>query len=337
VILDLTHGRFAHHALKALPIASAAGVALTDIRGRNAALNFGGYAAVALAVLLGVIAYYHTRHADHCPSCRHHPEDRLKRPHYRALLHFSRWCGAFSLVTSGAILVMMGILMATGVIPYDEESRETSFDLQTSLPLFSAALLITLTLSVTRFRNANQPGLQPYTPFRNYLAGPGQNLRHRGFWLIIAAVIVNVALHLTPDTAVWAALQGLGTITLLTLLYIDHQHTLSLCEQCVTQFPTDAPEHAAARKWRFSVFHRCGWVPLAAMVGQWTGQSFVDGLWDTAFYALTWSAILLLTLLGRFHNAYQPWCPICHPGRGGDEHEEVPDPTPGSGRPLPVA
>lgn len=337
MIPDLAHGRLAHHALKALPIASAAGIALNDIHDRNAAFNIGGYAAVALAALLGVIAYYHTRHADHCPNCRHHPEDRLKRPHYRAWLHFSRWCGPFSLITSAAIIAMTGILMATGVISYDEENRETDFDLATSLPAFSAALIITLAISATRFRNANQPGLQPYTPFRNYLAGPGQNLRHRGFWFVTAAVVVNIALHLTPDTAVWAAPQGLASITLLTLMYIDYQHTMSLCEQCVTQFPTNAPEHAAARKWRFSVFHRYRWAPLAVTVGQWTGQSLLDGLWDTAFYTLTWASILLMTLLGRFHNAYQPWCPICHPGRGGGEREEVPDPTPGSGRPLPVA
>lgn len=160
---------------------------------------------------------------------------------------------------------------------------------------------------------------------------------HRMDWLFVVLVLVTAAAHFLPKNA-WTA--GYLNLVLAVLLFVGIflklQHGARLCEQCVVEFSVDAPEHAARHRRRFQLFH---WAPgmLCLAVVPVLVAPFLPQPWSGAIYLPNPLTLILTTLLARFHSSYEPWCPYCHNGRGGDdEREAAPDPTGGHGRPLPV-
>jgi hypothetical protein len=320
-----------HHGLKLFPPLAAAGVVLSDIRDRSIWIFLGGCLVAMLAAFAASLAYLHVSAAGDCPDCRRIPEDRLKRWYYRAWIHFSRW--AVQLL--GAV-ILASMLAVTFLFPVRKHAGE-QFNWGADAVWFAAVLAGTVALSAVRFRRVHAAEVTPYTPVRNFFAGKGQGLRHKGEWFYIAVIIPMSALNFAPRYGVWDKVGGVAMLILVVATYAQMQHGMSLCAQCVTEFRTDAAEHAARHTWRFTAIHRVTpFLSGTGLVVMLFSETAGDSAWRGVFYLPLYASIISGMLLGRFHGSYQPWCPYCRRGGGGEDSEMVPDPTGDHGRPLPV-
>ena len=323
------YGRLAHHALKGALLLAVPALLASDIRGRSLLMNIAGVALPVLALSLAVLAL---GHGGDCNACRRKSPEILNRPLYRAWAKFSRW-GIIPLLVTGVLAVLLvPLIFSAGA------HREREFDWGATGALAVVTMTAGLCLSAARFRRVNHPGLTPYTPVRTFLEGPGRRIRHKGHWIVLALFPVCVIAAFQSPEGVWGFAGGLAFIALFGASYAEIQHDLALCEQCVVEFRTDAIDYAARRKWRFAVMHRGSWIPTAGVLVMIVGGSIVEDDKSPYLLAGNFAISACFVLLGRFHGAYQPWCPYCRGGGGGGEEEEVvPDPSGGHGRPVPVA
>lgn len=161
-------------------------------------------------------------------------------------------------------------------------------------------------------------------------------LVHRADWAFALLALSTGACGFFPPTVWSTALHVLLSGLTIFMLVAALVHGARLCERCVTEFVIDAPERAARHERRFWFFHQSAW-GLALMMIPLGVSSFLDAPWRGVGFTFVAGAQVASALLSRFHGSYQPWCPFCRRGRGGDdETEAVPDPTGGHGRPLPV-
>jgi hypothetical protein len=323
-----------HHLLKAAVPVAAASMVASDIRGRSWVLDTGSLVGMLVAFALFLAALGHARKAHACERCIPKSADVLKRPLYRAWKKYSDWGIVPPVIYVAATVISMPLMFEKGT------GRESQFNWGPSLSIISMFLVIALHVATVRFRRVNHPGAGIWNPVRSFIDGQGRGqwLRHNGHWVVVGMAVVVSVTSFTPVSGGWGAAQSVIFVGFLLAAYANHRHSMSLCEQCVTEFRTDAPEYAAQRTGRFRVAHRYGWFPMVVTLGLMGSDAFVDAPYDLYFMPVSFGLIACFTLLERFHCSYQPWCPYCHGGGGGGGHAEaVPDPSGGHGRPLPVA
>jgi hypothetical protein len=113
------------------------------------------------------------------------------------------------------------------------------------------------------------------------------------------------------------------------------QHDRRLCEACAWAMPLNAAEVAARYQSRFAVAHAGQNRPLVfayLIVLLGSNVVLVDGLAGRIGWAVVQSSMIYLVLAYSSHRRFQPWCPRCDGGGGGDDRVEVPDPVPHGGR-----
>lgn len=169
----------------------------------------------------------------------------------------------------------------------------------------------------------------------NLIHERASGLVHRADWVFIALVMLSgVPAFFTPTRLSTSIGFGFSVLVIAALLF-KRQHGARLCEECVTEFTINAPEHAARHRRRFRLFHSM--TPFFALVLPIAIAPLLEAPWSGFTYLPVVVGQVLLALVTRFHGAYQPWCPYCTGGdEGGGEAEPTPDPGGGNGRPLPV-
>lgn len=274
-------------------------------------------------------ALMHYRFTDDCPRCSHLPETALRTRRYRAWWLFGRWGAAPVLL---AMLVIGAVNIWRGSAHH---GRHDHIPWSVDGPFLAWFAFVLVWLKAFEFVKRHSL-THAESGIGEWLTEHAKNLLHRSYWLVLGAIGLRVATAALPKHGLWGEL-WMGSGLLMTgCFYLDIRHNLGLCEQCAGEFRTDASGYAATHRGRFRMFHsgtRPGLVvPLLAAA---VLTPFLPGHWDAVDVILFCAYAAAMTFLGRFHNRYQPWCPICHPGDGGYDGEEAPEPTGDHGRPLP--
>jgi len=174
------------------------------------------------------------------------------------------------------------------------------------------------------------------TRLMNHLHNRASGLVHRMDWVFVSLALIAGASAFLPRTRWAAVVQAVLALVAVAGIFFKHQHGGRLCEQCVTAFPINAPEYADKRKKRFKAFHS-SWVIVPPALACCMASMLLESSWRGVVYMVPWVMQAGLALVARFHSSYQPWCPYCRDGGGGEgEAESAPDPSGGHGRPLPV-
>ncbi|MET9360423.1 hypothetical protein ABZX93_05890 [Streptomyces sp. NPDC006632] len=259
----------------------------------------------------------------------------LKKRRYRLVLGYSRtW--PLAVVGTALLLVLTPIF-----VPYKDDQPNDSVSLRYTAVMLGV-IWIGLTLLAAylfRARNAHHlPSREP-SPRALKLSEHVRRVCHRSHWFVLGAVLAaSCASLFVPEHGPWSSITGVTIVLVLAAFIADGRHSDNLCETCVVEFRVDAPEYAASKKWVFTADHkgrRVYWIAaLTCIAIQFTFDNTPASTTATMGVNLLFVAS---AFINRFHRTYQPWCPYCHGGGGGGhEHTEVPDPTGGHGRPVPV-
>lgn len=320
-----------HHALKWLPALTLVQAPLEDIHGRHWALVTAFYALTVVMGLLLAAAVMHSLTPHLCPRCTPKDPTALKRRRYRAAMFYGRH-GA-PMLAIPAVLTFAALPL---LFPEDGNRDKTYTELNPTgeAVYVGAAFICCSYLAALRFyRQHSDPASRGGFHQRN------KGFTHRAHLILLGFAPVQITLLFLAKDGVLLSLLSLSSAVFFFLFFLESRHSRSLCEQCIATWRTDAPEYAAKNRWRFSAVHKF-MRPLeiisafAALVLIATSDS--DALWWRSLRAVPYVMWAAGGMLYRFHSAYQPWCPWCRGGGGGGAHEEVPDPTPQHGRPLPV-
>lgn len=175
------------------------------------------------------------------------------------------------------------------------------------------------------------------TRMMDFLHSRASSFVHRLDWFFVGLLLAAGASGFLPGTA-WASVISVVLAFLAVVgAFIKQQHGARLCEQCVTEFTINAPEHAARHKARFKIFHHAMLVVVLPVLVFCVASLILPHPWRGVVYMVPYLIQSVFTFVVRFHSSYQPWCPWCQgrdPGGGG--REPSPDPSGGHGRPLPV-
>ena len=310
-----------HHSLKVALLLALGAFAIKAAQG-GWLLETAFEMTLTAAVIFGVLGHQHE--AVTCSKCRPKPPNLLKRLRYRAWALYGRY--GWALLTL-ALLTWVAISL---LLP-SKHSPVVRGVVHATL----ATLVITY-LAAKRFILVNYDGFEPARPLRRFVRERCSKLIHKGHWLVAGALAVSVVTAIAPHGGPWLAVGPVIMVTLLAGLYLHRQHSLSLCELCVTEFRTDAADYAARHRWRFTALHRGTKIFYPVMVPALISEFFLPHPWDTVSSRTLDTLVIPMLLLERFHTGYQLWCPHCRHGGGGGEYEEAPDPTPDHGQPIPV-
>lgn len=316
----------AHHMLKiSSPLALAA---LLCVGTRpHWALAVAGWTALLFAVVGVLISVAHAMGT--CPRCK--PRKNPARWYYRAWGAFGRHG-----LTPVFVAVLLSSLGATLLLP---ESQGSGLEPSRAVGASAIVLAFTAYLSALRFTTVNYPEAPVRMPIETFFQGRGKGLVHHADRIALALAVVAMIMSFMPreggpmNTARLAV-----SFLLLFAVEANQRHGMTLCEECVKNFRVDAAEYAHARVWRLKAVHRLGPVAFFLILGVFIASFLVEGIAMAFIMFLMYAQFIALILLGRFHGAYQPWCPVCRNGGGGDDECEAhPTPTGGNGRPLPVS
>ncbi len=165
---------------------------------------------------------------------------------------------------------------------------------------------------------------------------PGRAANRLGHWggqLLIAAIFGAIALRLHPlpfDSPLFLALPLTLFAAVIVSWLLMRQHDRRLCEPCMAAMPLNAAETAARYGRRFRVTHlgaRKGIVLayFAALVG----SAFLPGKPGLVIWTVMQASMIYLVLSYSSHRRFQPWCPQCSDGGGGEDVAlDAPDPVP---------
>lgn len=280
-----------------------------------------------LALMLATVGHQ----SEECSLCKGRPRERLGRVHYRVWRAYGRYGWAVLAVVAAAWIVVTSF--DEGIVKHDS---------QTLPAMASWTVMITmgaLYVSARRFAELNYGFARP-RPIRHFVQEHCVPLMHKSQKLIIAALVLNlVALALVPRKGPWSLLGVTVSLGLFAAVYLSMRHSASLCETCVdeAEIPINAAEQAAKNRWRFAAVHKASPVLPLAMMGSVIAPHWLSNMGDVALQGVFDVLLVASMLLASYHSSFQPWCPYCGGGDGGHgEDEEVPDPTPDKGRPLPV-
>jgi hypothetical protein len=299
-----------------------------DIEDRHWALKTAYWVLNAATAILVLIAWEHAFRSAPCSACSTKPRPRwITAP----VILFSRYAG-FPLVAAGVLVCLIGPFFTDMAA----SRNDTEFNWGYQAIMDTGAAVLLLFLAAVRFDRARNPGAPRTASFTHVIRERGQKLMHKAHWLYLGASGPVLVAFFLPKHGIWSSI-GFGCLVLLfTAGYIDQQHGRGLCEECVTEFRTDAAEYAEARRWRFTVLHKSNWIFLLVM-GAIAVSYVVPQPWRSVALGVGVVTGGVMTLFSRFHASYQPWCPYCRGGgKGSDEKAPEPVPDPSSNQPVPA-
>ncbi|MFF1693087.1 hypothetical protein ACFVXC_05595 [Streptomyces sp. NPDC058257] len=321
--------RAVHHALKLLALLTPGAVALNQLTSKHWAYLAGAWTANVILLLLLVLHIATHTSTEWCP--RHKPFDPTALRHRLAVrLAGLTW------------LAIAAIVVYTIVGSYfsDPDHKATAITLRTTISLLALYWGGLAVIAVNLFAARNKDALPEPKPSRHSttLTEYGRRLAHRSHWLVLIAASAATALVFAPDAGVWNSARTISTFLVVAAIIGDIRHSSSLCETCVSEFRVDAPQYADKRRWLFTIDHRgrrtyLVLAVLSLIAGHLFERHTAPSIANSIGIMVVFAGI---TLVNRFHRTYQPWCPYCRNGGGGHEHTEVPNPTGGHGRPVPV-
>jgi hypothetical protein len=321
--------KLAHHALKLAWLLLAGGLIIPTY---HQPWWMKGVAMVPLFIgTLALMAATLGHRPEECSRCKPRSRERLGRVHYRLWRSYGRYGWVVLAVVAMAWIV---------TISFDEElAKHGSQTLPAEVFWVGIVTMGALYVSARQFTTLNDGFARP-RPILHFVQEHCVPLMHKSQKLIIAALVLNlVAMALVPRKGPWSLLGVMVSMSLLAAVYLCVRHSASLCETCVdeVEIPIDAAEQAARNRWRFTLVHKSALaLPLVMMV-MVIAPHWLSNMWDVALQGVFDVLMVGSMLLSSYHSSFQPWCPYCGWGDGGHgEDEEVPDPTPDKGRPLPV-
>lgn len=321
----------AHYALRiALPLFLGY-LPLMNIGDRHWYLTVASITAICITVLFGMLAYVHCYKAP-CAKCRPKKPEDLKRWRYRVVIGVSRYA-ALPLATLGVLVMVL-----TPLFHGKSNHRHLHLDLVGDIPAAVSGIVYVLYLAAVRFDSANHPGRPRSRPVIAFLRNKGSRLVHRGHWIYIGFCALAAVLTFLPDHGVGGSVATVAVLLMAGSSFLNQQHGMTLCEDCATEFRTDAVEYAAGRRWRFTVVHKYIQPVYLAAIVVWAVIAF----WHNEFWSnIGFVGYLLIGATGalfvRFHSQYQPWCPYCHGGGWGkDDEAPVDSPDPSQNHPVPA-
>lgn len=314
-------GKHVHHSLK---IAGPLGVTVLLTSSQiNLPVRIALWALLVVASFAGVLACLHANRAVLCEYCHRLPATKRQTVHARAWAAYGRygWILVSTLVLSW--LTSIAVWGTIGDHPHAWPNR---------VFLATIAAAAATYLSAKRFSDVNYDLPRP-RPLRRLLRGHTM-LVHKSRSLFAPLMLLNVLTIPLPEHGPWL-LVSLGVLLLTGLVaYLSSRHHGELCEHCVIEFRTDAPEYAAEHRGRFVVAHRQDrLLPLYIVAS--LSSHFMPLWWRVGTIALTSAVAVAAMYITAFHDSYRPWCPLCRRDDGG-EGRGVPDPDPSQGKPLPV-
>ena len=288
----------------------------------------------SFVVLALFTAHYRNHRSGPCPGCPQWSEKQLTSWPMRT------YAGLGRIAVPLSMAVIVALLTISLINPRDRSERaaETGYSLTA---LFGVSLFLLLFLAV------GCAVVFQHTYHQHYHRAPGPVSRwidellrmagHRISHIMTVLVVLTVPLVLlTEDDGVWGSVRSIVLMLILLAMIGEERHAASLCEQCGAALRVDAAEFASRRTVFFKMVHHHAKKMNVLLFGSaitffFLGRDLAD-LMLPVFYGM----MAAMGWVYRFHSRYSPWCRWCHPRDDGGEFEEVPDPEPGHGRPLPV-
>lgn len=320
-----------HHAVWPLIPTTAALLVVSDITGRHWTLHVASYAiAVPTGFLVYQVGTHHTE-TNECPHCTMTSDAKRSTLRYRAWRFWGRW--GLLLLSAFVAVTMTSALLIWGPA---KDKHNLHFNWPWDLLTMSYFLLALSWSSAFRFVKRHSI-THDYSGPAEWLSTHARGLLHRSLPLYLVSIVLRVAAGFLPQEGAWGAVFLFSLTFLIGAMYLTMRHSMGLCEECAMEFRDDAPNYAAIHRKRFRTYHTLMspqvTVPLLLL---FFGGMFLPGKWDMTTVVPFYGAIGAGAVLGQFHSKFQPWCPICHPGGGGGQDaEQVPDPSDDHGRPLP--
>lgn len=303
---------------------------LIQISGSSVWINIASVAVILPFVGAAAVGFFEHQFG-HCGGCPARTPEQYRSLHLRAW----NFLGRFSMVA--ILIVFFGGFFLLAVF---SDSSGDGFNFMVFAVTSSTVVFLSLCLASFLFHLANREvygrgtsraGLWVSEIFRR----TGHHLIKVGSVLFAMTTVVYLLMPRSDARSIATALLICAIFGVWAGYY---RHALSLCEQCAVDLPVDAPGYAQRRKVFFTAAHRYTLLISAfGIVCVFTGMVVGESVITDVLTGVNLITLAVSTLISRFHSRYQPWCPICHPGRGnGGAHDEVPDPTSGHGKPLPV-
>jgi hypothetical protein len=319
----------AHPALKiAFPLYCGS-VITGDISDRHWSLSVASWTLLVVAIILLTLGGLHSYTAP-CSHCRAKTPKQLKRWYYRAIPGFRRWAGP-----PLTVLVIIGFILSPMIIGDKTKMGGRTFDWTGDAIRMGIELVLVAFFAAVRFDQVNFPDRPRKEHVTEFVREHGKKVMHRAHWVYAISFIPMAITSFGPTDGVWGSLGSFSTVVMVGASFVNQQHGMSLCEECVSDFRPDSAEYAEKRGWRFTAVHK--YAPPIVLVGLLAVGAAIFLHRPTSSYLLVSYFVLAgsFALLVRFHGSYRPWCPYCRRGGGGDSaSEDVPDPS--TNQPVPA-
>lgn len=152
-------------------------------------------------------------------------------------------------------------------------------------------------------------------------------LGHHASAILLVSIAGVVAIGLRPLPGILMLTVPLALVAVVLLSWaLMRQHDRRLCEACVSSMPLNATEQASKYKRRFWLTHTGSepryLIPYLAVL---VGSNFATSTVGRIAWAFIQLSMIYLIMSNTTHRKFQPWCPWCSGGGGG---QEIDTPTP---------
>jgi len=142
--------------------------------------------------------------------------------------------------------------------------------------------------------------------------------------LALLATTIAIAITIPPTATIinWFNVIIIGMVVA-GLVWSASKHIPGLCLDCFAATPLDGAAEAQKKRRWLELYHTLGTRQLSyTMTGVILGVLLVSLLLPrhlgAAVFPVAIIPLVLRPLLEVVHRPLQPWCPFCHPPRGGD-------------------
>ncbi|MBE7189375.1 hypothetical protein [Jatrophihabitans endophyticus] len=155
-------------------------------------------------------------------------------------------------------------------------------------------------------------------------------LGHHASSMLLVSIVAVVAIGLRPLPGLFLFTVPLALFAVVLLSWaLMRQHDRRLCEACVAAMPLNAAEQSVRYKRRFWLAHTGSeprfLIPYLAVL---IGSNFATSTVGRIGWAVIQLSMIYLILSTTTHRRFQPWCPWCSDGGGGQEVPETPPVVP---------
>ncbi len=151
-------------------------------------------------------------------------------------------------------------------------------------------------------------------------------LGHHATELLVLTIGAAIAVGVRPLPGLLGLTVPLALFGLVIATWVlMRQHDRRLCESCMAAMPLNAAEQATRYKRRFWIAHT-GSEPrfLVPYLVVLLGSNFAMQQIGRPLWAAIQLSMIYLVLSQTTHRRFQPWCPWCSGGGGGQEVDETP-------------